>query len=456
MSPCWTGSYASSAPCTPAPARATPEASGQPLPPARIEAMAQARDGTLWLGTDSALYQFTRDHRQLRVLPHAGGLTRQLLASTDGSLWVGTQDGVFRLRPGTAAIVRVAQHAGQSLRADINALAEASDGSVWVGSGKGLFRAAAGEHELRSVACAEGAGLGNPSVIGLLFDRQQTLWVDTAVTGLHRMRHWDGQHAAFERISERHGIVTRPFGGNLLEDGRGRIWTQIYVYDPATDRLDELTAADGADLGTGWFLAHTRTTDGRLLFGGSRGILVVRPEGFDASDYAPPLVVSEFAIDGQRQPVGHIQEGFELVPPQRGFSLVFAALDYSDSGRLRYAYQLQGFDTDWIATTADSRVASYRCSMPSRQPAAMAGWERSTPMANRPKRSSTGRAGRSPTGRAQATWRSSARRFHERPATGRRAAARASMRSVPLGPRARSRLSRKEIPSILHSLRNLE
>ena len=168
--------------------------------------MAQARDGTLWLGTDSALYQFTRDHRQLRVLPHAGGLTRQLLASTDGSLWVGTQDGVFRLQPGTAAIVRVAQHAGQSLRADINALAEASDGSVWVGSGKGLFRIAAGEHELRSVACDADAGLGNPSVIGLLFDRQQTLWVDTAVTGLHRMHHWDGQHAAFERISERHGI----------------------------------------------------------------------------------------------------------------------------------------------------------------------------------------------------------------------------------------------------------
>lgn len=381
--------------------------------------MAQARDGTLWLGTDSALYQFTRDHRQLRVLPHAGGLTRQLLASTDGSLWVGTQDGVFRLQPGTAAIVRVAQHAGQSLRADINALAEASDGSVWVGSGKGLFRVAVGEHELRSVACAEGAGLGNPSVIGLLFDRQQTLWVDTAVTGLHRMRHWDGQHAAFERISERHGIVTRPFGGNLLEDGRGRIWTQIYVYDPATDRLDELTAADGADLGTGWFLAHTRTTDGRLLFGGSRGILVVRPEGFDASNYAPPLVVSEFAIDGQRQPVGHIQEGFELVPPQRGFSLVFAALDYSDSGRLRYAYQLQGFDTDWIATTADSRVASYRL-LYAVKAAGRNGWM-----------GALDAHGESP--EALLNW---SRR--------------------PVADWARSRLSRKEIPSILHSLRNLE
>lgn len=118
-----------------------------------------------------------------------------------------------------------------------------------------------------------------------------------------------------------------------------------------------MTAADGADLGTGWFQVHAKTADGRLLFGGSRGILVVKPERFDASDYAPPLVVSELTIDGQRQPAGRIQEGLDLAPPQRGFTLTFAALDYSDPGRLRYAYRLHGFDTDWIATGAEPPVS---------------------------------------------------------------------------------------------------
>ncbi len=36
---------------------------------------------------------------------------------------------------------------------------------------------------------------------------------------MHRLRRWDGQRASFERISERHGIVNRPFGGNLLKYG---------------------------------------------------------------------------------------------------------------------------------------------------------------------------------------------------------------------------------------------
>jgi ligand-binding sensor domain-containing protein len=149
-------------------------APGQPLPAVRVEAMAQAGDGTIWLGADSELHQFSRSRRQLRTLPHAGGATRRLLASSDGSLWVATQDGVFRLLPGTAAVARLSQPGGQPLHADINALAEAADGSVWIGSGKGLFRVTAGGSELQPVAEQPGARLGNPSVIGLLFDRQQT------------------------------------------------------------------------------------------------------------------------------------------------------------------------------------------------------------------------------------------------------------------------------------------
>jgi len=346
-------------PQPPRPARVAVAAVSESLPPVRIEEMAQASDGTVWLGADSRLYQFTPDRRQLRSLAHDGGVTRGFLDSSDGALWVATQDGVYCLPPGASEIVRVAQQGGRPLRAEVNAVVEAPDQSVWVGTAKGLFRAPPGSRELQPVEAPAGAGLGNPIVIGLLFDRQQTLWLDTAVTGLHRMTHWDGQRATFEGISARHGIVNRPYGGNLLADARGRIWTQMYVYDPASDRLDELTAADGADLGTGWFQAHAQTADGRMLFGGSKGILVVRPERFDASTHQPPLLISELSIDGQRQPAGRIGDGLRLTPEQRSFSVSFAALDYSDPGRLRYAYQLQGFDAGWIETTADSRVASY-------------------------------------------------------------------------------------------------
>jgi diguanylate cyclase (GGDEF)-like protein len=193
----------------------------------------------------------------------------------------------------------------------------------------------------------------------LLFDRQHRLWIDTAVAGLHRMSSWDGRLASFDRISQRHGRLGQPFGANLLQDARGRIWSQMHVYDPALDRLDELTPTDGVAFGTGWFYAYAKTGDGRLLFGGSKGLLVVEPAGFDFPDFAPPLVVSELRVNGLRQPAGRIGQGLTLGPQDRSFSVEFAALDYSDPRRLHYAYRLVGFDPEPIATSADSRLASY-------------------------------------------------------------------------------------------------
>lgn len=325
----------------------------------RVLALAQTVDGTVWLGANNALYQFNRERRQLKVIPFAKAHEWRFFAGSEGTLWIGTQDGLYRLRPGATAPVQVAQKDGEPLGGVIHALAEAVDKSLWVGSSKGLFRIAAGESNLQAVPTPDGAGLGNPIVIGLLFDRQQTLWVDTAVAGLHRMTQWDGQRASFDRISQRHGILNRPFGVNLLQDKRGRIWTHMYVYDPVADQMHALTATDGADLGTGWFRSYARASDGRFLFGGSKGLLVVHPELFSVSDYPPPLVTSEIQINGQRQLAEKIEAGLLIRPEHRSFSVEFAALDYSEPGHLRYAYQLQGFDPDWIATGASARLASY-------------------------------------------------------------------------------------------------
>ncbi len=338
---------------------------GVPKPPSdqkppQITAMAQTRDGAVWLGADDVIYRFNRDRRQTLALQTHAGPTNSLFAGSDGSLWIATGDGLYRVRPAAVTLERIAvRSSGSALKGEVHVLAEGPDKSLWVGAVKGLFRLPAGQAELDPVESPPAAGLGNAAVAGLLFDAQHNLWVDTAVAGLHRMSRWDGRLASFDRISERHGIVNRPFGVNLMADKRGRIWTQIQVYDPAKDQLTDLTAVDGANLGTGWFGSYTRMTDGRMLFGGSKGVLVVKPELFNPSDYAPRLVVSELRINGLRQSAGQVMNGLQIDPQQRGFSLEFAALDFSDPGRIRYSHRLEGFDSDWITGSSNNRVASY-------------------------------------------------------------------------------------------------
>jgi diguanylate cyclase (GGDEF)-like protein len=326
----------------------------------RADAVVQAADGTVWVNTGRELRQFARDRRLRRSVAHAGPAHR-LFASRDGSVWVCAEDGLYRVRPGAAKVERVLLADGKPLATDAFAIAEAADGRLWVGTAAGLHQVAPGRDVLEPVASPTGTpkGLGNPVVVGVLVDRSGQLWVDTAVTGLHRMVDWDGRQARFDRVSLRLGLGGRPFGANLLQDALGRIWTQQYVYDPSADRIDELTVADGRDIGTGWFHAYGRLADGRLLFAGSKGLLVADAERWARSDDAPRVVVSELRVDGQRMPAPPALPRIDLTPEQRRWAVTFAALDYSDPAQLRYAVRLEGFDTDWLAVSADDRTVSY-------------------------------------------------------------------------------------------------
>ncbi len=323
-----------------------------------VTGLAQTKDGSIWLGVDNGTGLFRLDrsgHVLERLKPGEGGV-RRLLASQDGGLWIATQDGLYRWRENQ--LRRVMLEGGAPLRSNVNALSESPDGGLWVGSEQGLYRLEPGAEALRRVEAEAGQGLTYPGVVGMLLDPHGVLWVDTTF-GLHKLLKWDGHRAAFERVSEKMGVGGNAFGANLLEDARGRIWTQHAVYDPAQAQVQILGAADGVDIGTAWFRAYLQLRDGRMLFGGSKGVLVAQPEGFERWTYEPPVVATGVAIDGETQPLALLREGLQLRPGQHGFRIGFAALDYSDPASSRYAYRLKGLDDDWTQAGPQSRSVAF-------------------------------------------------------------------------------------------------
>ena len=324
-----------------------------------VNAITQSSDGSVWIASGEWLFQFDDDRRQLNAIPLHGGVTHRLVPGQDGVVWVCTQNGLYRLDPARESLQAIHKADGTPFMGDVFTVAPGPDQHLWVGTVKGLYRMKPHDDTFEAVQSAEGAGLGNPVVIGLLWVADKTLWLDTAVAGLHHMLSWDGKLARFDRVSQRHGIVSKPFGANLLQDSRGRIWTQQYVYDPLTNHLTELTAADGVDIGTPWFFSFAKTQDGRFLFGGSKGLLVVEPENFSTSSNAPPIVLTRLRIDNIPETLGRLATGLTIAPDEQGFSVEFAALDYTAPSRLRYAYQLVGADETWIMSGADLRTASY-------------------------------------------------------------------------------------------------
>jgi ligand-binding sensor domain-containing protein len=116
------------------------------LPDNEVNAIAQTRNGFLWVGTDGGLARFDGVHfTQIRLRP---GISKEipvsfLLTAADGALWVGTDSGLVYM-PSTAL-----DHFDRSLVTTYHPGAGPSDriacllirnGILWVGTSRGLYR----------------------------------------------------------------------------------------------------------------------------------------------------------------------------------------------------------------------------------------------------------------------------------------------------------------------------
>lgn len=320
-----------------------------------VTAILESSDGRLWLGSRDGLWRRDPGQTGFERYGQQQGLdnlaVRRLFEDGRGRLWVGTADGAFVYAG--AGLQRVQPVGGQPLVGEINAFAEEPDGRIWLGGRAGLYTSEPGGKPLRPVAAADGRPLS--SVVGLLLDSRGRLWVDT-VRGLY-LRAQPG--SGLVSVSAPLGLEG-DFGANLLEDDQGRIWTHRHVLDPESMQLYSLARSDGVDFGTGWFRAYLRTREGLLLFGGSRGLLVIRPERFRPWDYLPEPRLTEARAGNRTIEAIERRRRIELHAHERSLSLEFAALDFRDPRRLRYAYRLAGLEQDWTEVGADERFAAYR------------------------------------------------------------------------------------------------
>ncbi len=325
------------------------------LPAGRINALGQTADGSVWVAVDTQLMRFDERGRLKETMRSGNAVPRRFHAGDDGALWIATLDGLMRWTPRHPQMRPVATAGLVGGTGELNAFARLPDGSLWAGGAAGLLRVASPADDEPVAEWVDAKGLTGQTVLGMAVDLAGRLWVDTG-TGLHRLVESHGNHARFEAVAA--SDAGGAFGANLLVDKRGRIWSQRNMFDPRTGERRELGAADGADLGTGWFRAYAPLDDGRMLFGGARGLLIVDPDRFSPWSYRPPLVISDLRVDGEERALPAGADQLVLGPGERAFTLAFASLDYSQPARNRYRYRLQGMDDGWVDGTL-GRTATY-------------------------------------------------------------------------------------------------
>ena len=323
-----------------------------------IRAMIRDRQGVLWVGTQHGGLQRYRPETDDFAEPLEGvprGPVRQLLARRDGSIMVGMQAALASVDPRTGAVRQARLSATREFTDPVWSMAEDGDGNLWIGTPVVLYWWAPGGDYPQPVA---GGKARLQAATDLEIDTRGQLWL-AGPRGLSRLTGWAQGQPQFEDYGQRLPALPQGLGQQVLSDRSGRLWSPRTIIDPVRDQVELLGVADGVDIGSVEIGSGSMAPDGRLYFGGTRGLLIVEPERYRPWKYTAPLLVTALDIDGQRMHGDIGAGGISLQPGQRRLSVEFAALDYSAPTSTRYAYRLIGLDEEWIETDATQRLASF-------------------------------------------------------------------------------------------------
>jgi len=340
----------------------------------------QDRRGTLWVGTDDGLNKFDpatetftvyrNDPANPNSLPNSG--IGALLEDHTGTLWIGTQGGLSKLEPGTETFTNyLADPTNPDKLSDggIWALTEDQDGMVWIGTGGGgLNRLDPTTGKFRSYPAdpANPRSLSDGVVLAIHPDKTGLLWVGTFAGGLNK---FDPATETFTAYTEKEGLSNNSIYG-ILEDKTGQLWLStvngLSRFNPQTQTFKNYYASDGLQGNEFSVRAYYQNSAGQIFLGGINGFNVFNPAQINTASPPPPVALTSFQKFNQpvklSQPLSQLTN-LTLSYQDYVFSFEFAALDYTNPAKNRYAYKLEGIDPDWVQT--ENRHFAAYTSLPS-------------------------------------------------------------------------------------------
>jgi signal transduction histidine kinase len=319
------------------------------------------RAGRLWASAgEEDLY--LGDQGQFKPVTPAVHGVKALLAAHDGRVWVGTKSRLFCWSEQETQQLQSIE--GVS-RTDVRALAEDTQGVIWAGMGDGtLYRVESN----RVASFRPRDQWATQPIWSLSADPDGSVWAGTFRGGLLRFR--DGN---FIRYTTKQGLPDDVIC-QILDDEEGRLWLGSQQGIFCVEKSDLNNCAQGKaravnctaygrydglpslECSGSYQPAAWRGHDGRLFFATLRGVVSVRPEDLSSNRLPPPVVIERVLVDGQRAEDKAGKQVFgdssldvvEVGPGKRQLEFQYTGLSFVSPDRVRFRYQLDGFDKDWV------------------------------------------------------------------------------------------------------------
>lgn len=252
------------------------------LPQNTVHAIAQTRDGYVWIGTEEGLARF--DGIKFTVFDKQNtpqiksNYIRTLLADRQGALWIGTAEGLVRMLDGKFTLFTT----NEGLPSDtIQAVYEDRESNLWVATatGLGVFKSGA----LTKFTTRE--RLIGGSIQALFEDADGALWIATPY-GVARVK---GDE--FTNYTVRDGLASNSVRA-IQQDRDGRLWFGSLggLTSYSQGRFTTYTTRDG--LPNDRIIALHAGRDGDLLVGTAGGLSRFNDGRFTGFNPGEPLATS--------------------------------------------------------------------------------------------------------------------------------------------------------------------
>jgi ligand-binding sensor domain-containing protein/signal transduction histidine kinase len=332
-----------------------------------VWSVAAGRDGDIWAGTwGGGVYRLQGENFVQAIEPELAAVPVLALHFADGdqALWVGTGAGLLHWKNDRATWDFRSQ---EGIAANVCAIARDRGGQTWLGlSEGGLIRLADGK--LKRFRKAD--GLSSNSVQCLLADGD-VLWIGTPDGGLDRLK-----GGRFSAIGVREGLASNVIC-HIEDDGKGYLWLSTHhgilrmakselnrcadgrlatVTGQVYDRNDGLPTIEYSG---GLQAAGCTTTDGRLWFTSSKGLVSVDPAHIRLNPIPPPVVIESLRVDGQEiETTGPPATKIQLLPDHQRLEFQYTALSLVAASKVLFKYRLVGLDQSWVSA-GPKRTAFY-------------------------------------------------------------------------------------------------
>ena len=300
-----------------------------------------------------------------------------LFNDSNNTLWVGAHQGwLHRFNAQTQKFEALQLNTDYSANR-IMTIYEDRNHGLWVGADNGLYYAKdinnTGSFKRFDRHATSGIMPNNDSIFSIYHDSQGNYWFGSNGGGLY---FWQPSTQTFYTYMTRDGLAGNSVT-NILEDDNGHLWfatnNGLSRFDLKRQQFKTYNTAHGLPHNNFAHVASTVLSGGQFAIGSAGGLVIFDPNDVFENTAPPAVAITRFllfnedvipqSIDAHSNTVIldkaiNFTQSITLTHRHAVFSFEYAALSYDLPEDNQFAYQLEGFDNDWVQA-GTRRQATY-------------------------------------------------------------------------------------------------